>query len=307
MTQPARTPDPAAEVRDLVVELPDRERPYASPLAALRGLSLTAPAGQVTALVGANGAGKTTALRALIGAQPWTQGSVALHGSEMGAADVPLPVGVAHVPDAPSYPRSWTARHLLQQLERVGRPVDGARFAARLDAHRVPGRRPARTLSRGQLTQLALTAALAQDPQVLLLDEPFARLDPLARSELLDELRALMAHEGRSILLSTHDLEGMDRFVDHLVVIADGQTVLEGEAEALREEFLLLETAADAPLAQDTAMRLIGAVTTGGSRRALVAVEEAVGLAPDADLRRPELPELITHWLRGARRAKEAA
>lgn len=164
----------------------------------------------------------------------------------------------------------------------------------------MPLDRPVSSLSRGQLTQIAVAAALARDPRLLLLDEPFARLDPLARTDLVDELREMMTRGDRTILLSTHDLEGMDRFVDHLVVIADGRAVLEGEVEMLCEEFLLLEQPSDRAPGSDPGSPLIGPATTGGTTRGLVAVDDAAGLMPEVSLRRPTMSELVTHCLRAA-------
>jgi ABC-2 type transport system ATP-binding protein len=292
-------PSAAVRVEDLTVELPSRDRPYAAPLRALQGLDLTVPAGQVTALVGANGAGKTTALRTMIGAIAWSTGRLEVLGTEIGAARVAVPSGVAVVPDTPAYPERWTARRVARAQEATG-DVDHRRFEDLLTAHRVPVDRPVGTLSRGQLTQLAVAAALARDPRLLILDEPFARLDPLARTDLVDELRALMALGDRTVLLSTHDLEGMDRFIDHLVVIADGRAVLEGDVETLCEEFLLLEEPQEASAERGAGSPLIGPVATGGTTRALVALDDAAGAAPGTSLRRPTMNELVTHCLRAA-------
>ena len=293
------TPPTAVRVQGLTAELPSRDRPYAAPIRAVRELDLSVPAGQVTALVGTNGAGKTTTLRTMIGALPWAAGSIEVLGTEMGAAGVALPAGVAVVPDTPDYPDRWTARTVARAHSTVG-PVDPALFEARLTAHQVPLDRPVGRLSRGQLTQLAISAALAQDPRLLILDEPLARLDPLARTELVDELRDLMAHDDRTLLLSTHDLEGMDRFVDHLVVIADGRAVLEGDVETLCEEFLLVERTREARPAGESGAELIGPTTAGGTTRGLVAVDDAAGQDPEASLRRPTMNELVTHCLRAA-------
>lgn len=296
------TPSSAVRATRLTVELPSRGRPYAAPLRAVHELSLTVPTGQVTALVGRNGAGKTTTLRTLIGALPFSAGRLEVLGTEMGPARVAIPSGVAIVPDAPAYPPRWTARQVARAHSATAAHFDHARFDAYLARHRVSSDRPVSGFSRGQLTQLAVAAALAQDPRLLILDEPFARLDPLARTELVDELRDLVALGDRTVLLSTHDLEGMDRFVDHLVVIAEGQAVLEGNVESLREEFVLLEQGrirgeADESLADQP---LIGSVTTGDTIRGLIHLDDAAGVAPGAHLRRPGLSELVTHWLRAA-------
>lgn len=294
----------AVAVRDLHVRVPARSKAYATPLEVLRGLTFTAPAGQVTALVGANGAGKSTALRAVTGALPFAEGTVEVLGSVMGPADVPFPTRAAHVPDDPSYPAQWTAQDVLRIRRRISSGIDSRAFDARLAARNVPTRRRCSELSRGQITQLGITAALAQDPHLLILDEPLARLDPLARSELLDELRSLMAREDRSVLLATHDLDEMDRIVDHLVVIADGKDILEGDVDSLCEEFLVIEMPEESSEIEAPGSPLIGSTTIGGTTRALIAVEDAAGMTPGAGLRRPSLGELVTHWLRGARTTK---
>lgn len=298
-TRLAPEPPAAVHARDLTVELPSRDRPHAAPLRAVQELDLTVPAGQVTALVGANGAGKTTTLRTILGALPFSAGRLEVLGTAMGPARVAVPQGVAVVPDTPAYPERWTARKVARAYAAAG-PLDLARFEARSTARRVPLDRPVSSLSRGQLTQIAVAAALARDPRLLLLDEPFARLDPLARTDLVDELREMMTRGDRTILLSTHDLEGMDRFVDHLVVIADGRAVLEGEVEMLCEEFLLLEQPSDRAPGSDAGSPLIGPATTGGTTRGLVAVDDAAGLMPEVSLRRPTMSELVTHCLRAA-------
>ncbi|MDN5686717.1 MAG: ABC transporter ATP-binding protein [Brachybacterium sp.] len=296
------TPSDAVRGEELTVELPSLGRPYAAPLRAVHELSLSVPTGQVTALVGRNGAGKTTTLRTLIGALPFSAGCLEVLGTEMGPAHVAMPSGVAVVPDAPAYPPRWTARQVARAHGATAARFDHARFDAYLSEHRVPVDRPVNAFSRGQLTQLAVAAALAQDPRLLILDEPFARLDPLARAELVDELRDLMVFGDRTILLSTHDLEGMDRFVDHLVVLAQGRAALEGDVETLREEFLVLEQAGSGNRSDDAhgLESLIGPVTTGETTRGLVHLDEAAGLVPGAHLRRPGMNELVTHWLRAA-------
>lgn len=290
----------ALVVRDLEVRLPGKDRPYAASLPVVRGLDLTAPTGQVTALVGANGAGKTTTLRAVTGALPFTTGTVEVLGAALGPARVRPPQGLASVPDVSAYPRRWTADQVAQLRTRLVPGFDACRFEDLLSRFRVPPGSELGRLSRGQATQLGLAAALAQDPQLLVLDEPFAHLDPLARTELVDTLREVMASEDRTLLLATHDLEGMDRFVDQLVVIAQGRDVASGDVETLREEFLLLEQG-PGDSRPTLGEPLIGATTVGTATRALVHIDDAVGLPTDVSLRRPDVSELVTHLMRAAR------
>ena len=294
----------AVMIRGLEVRVPSGERPYAESLPAVRGLDLTAPVGQVTAMVGANGAGKTTTLRAITGVHPFSAGSIEVLGTALGPARVRPPHRAASLPGLSAHPRRWTARHVARLRREAIPGFDTARFEELLTAFRVPHGQELRRLSQGQATQLGLAAALAQDPQLLILDEPFAHLDPLARTELVDILREYMSREDRTLLLATPDLDGMERFADHLVVVAQGVDVLSGDVESLREEFLLceLERSELAPeTAQDAAHSLVGATTTGAGTRALIAVDDAVGLPTTASLRRPDVSEIVTHLLRAAR------
>jgi len=288
--------DDAVTVCGLEVRVHSGDRPYAEALPAVRGLDLTVPTGRVTAMVGANGAGKTTALRAITGALPFSAGSLEVVGTALGPARVRPPEGVASVPDIAAHPRHWTARHLARLRDEALPVFATARFEELLTAFGLPHDRELRSLSRGQAAQLGLAAALAQDPRLLVLDEPFAHLDPLARTDMIDVLREYMSREDRTLLLATHDLEGMERFADYLVVLDRGVDVLSGDIESLREEFLLceLENLHAAPA-------LVGATSTGLGTRALIAVDDAVGLPPTASLRRPDVSEIVTHLLRAAR------
>lgn len=291
----------AASVRDLRVELPAESRPYGAPLRPVQGLSFDVPAGEVTVMVGRNGAGKTTALRALSGVLPVAGGFLDVLGADMLPATQPLPRRAALVPDAPDYPARWTGRRIARIHELTTPFFDRSRFEGRLRRCGVAPGRACGGLSQGQLAQLAISAALAQDPHLLILDEPFARLDPLARAQLVDELREVMTCEGRSILLSTHDLDGMELFVDHLVVIAAGHAVLEGEVERLLEDVVLVERPQPSAYErEDRAVRLFGAARSGDLERGLLPIDEAVLLGTRASMRRPALHELVTHWLREA-------
>lgn len=290
---------PAVRVRSLHVRVRPPQRPYSEPVPVLRGLSFEAPQGQVTAIVGSNGAGKTTALRTLIGAQAGVAGEITVLGHPMTGVEDALPAGVGVVPDAPVVPDSWSADDLARLLRGTLASFDVRAFGRGLRQHGIDPGTSVRDLSRGQATWFGVAAALASSPRLLIADEPLARLDPLARRDLVDLLRERVA-EGASILLTTHDLEGMDRFVDHLVVIDAGRTVLEGDVETLRDSYLDVELPRDSG---DRELRpaLTGAERTPDAVRGLVSVDDAALLPPDADLRRPSMEDLVTAHLREAR------
>lgn len=294
--------DHAMEVRGLEVRLPDPERPGRPDRAVLRGVSFGVPRGQVTALVGSNGAGKTTLLRTVAGALRPTAGSIRVLDVPLGGPEDALPPGVGIVPDVPVHPGHWSADELVLAHRRVEPAVD-ARMVGRL--LRRAGIAPSaqlRRLSAGQRTRLLLAVALGTAPSLLLLDEPLARLDPLAREDVLDELRDHQAAgEDRTILLSTHDLGDVERFVDHIVLMHRGQVVLEGSAMELVEEHLVATTSVpQAPGATWSPLR--GARRSGHHLEALVRAEDAVALDGLSALRRPTLQDVLTFTLREASR-----
>lgn len=281
---------PAVRVEHLAVDIPHPRSRYRVPTPALCDVSFTAPRGQVTALVGTNGAGKTTVLRALTGALRPVSGSIEVLGLTVGPADCACPAGVGVVPDAPVLPDEWTAQDVIALRRCLGDPFDTSLFPRMLQASGIRPNALIGSLSAGEATRFALAAALATDPQLLLLDEPLARLDPLARSSLVDLLRDRLADDdSRSVLISTHDLDGMDRFVDHLVVMHEGRTVLEGDVDDLLEAHLVATYPCDA-LSTPHGARPIG---SSGAAEALIATNDSVGLPAGTALREPSLPDLV--------------
>ena len=285
----------AISVRGLDVHLPDPQRWIRPQRQILRDVSFDVPRGQVTALVGTNGAGKTTLLRTLSGAYPPSTGEIELEGAPLGGPEDALPAGVGIVPDEPFQPAHWSADDLVLAQRSVEPEFDTRLVGRLLRRAGIAPSTPLRRLSAGQRSRLLLAVALGIRPSLLMLDEPFAHLDPLARTEVLEELREHLAGgEDRTILLSTHDLGEIDRFVDHIVLLHAGRVVLEASALDLIEDHLMATAEAAAPHTAE----LRGARQSGDRLEGLLRAEDAVGLPGRVDLRRPTLQEVLTFTLR---------
>ena len=197
---------------------------------ALRECTLALPAGSVTAVVGPNGAGKTTLLNMLVGLLPASEGHLRVAGEQPSSK----PDFLAHVgflaQDCPLY-KEFSVSDLLRFGRSMNASWDDALARERLEAAEVPLRRRAGQLSGGQRAQVALALAVAKRPLVLLLDEPLAALDPLARREFLKTLMDSAAATGITVVLSSHLIGELARVCDHLVVIRDGQVRLCGELD----------------------------------------------------------------------------
>jgi ABC-2 type transport system ATP-binding protein len=199
---------------------------------ALRDCSLAIPAGSVVALVGHNGAGKTTLLNLLVGLIEPTQGSASVLGGERAGSPAALD-GVGYVAqEAPLY-QNLTVGETLRVIASLNRRWDQARAEARLAELSIPLDRRVRRMSGGQQAQLALTLALARRPRLLVLDEPLAMLDPLARFDFMDTVMTATSQDGVSVVLSSHVLAELERVADYLVLLSHGRLQVAGTVKQL--------------------------------------------------------------------------
>jgi ABC-2 type transport system ATP-binding protein len=197
---------------------------------ALRDCTVRLPVGRVAALVGPNGAGKSTLLHLAVGLLRPDAGAVRVFGAApyentSALADIGF---VAQ--DTPIY-RDFTADELVRMGGRVNRRWDATLARARLAQLGIPPRKPVGKLSGGQRAQVALALALAKRPRLLLLDEPVASLDPLARREFLQSLMGSVAESDTTVLLSSHILADLERSCDFLVVLQRGRVQLSGAVD----------------------------------------------------------------------------
>jgi ABC-2 type transport system ATP-binding protein len=199
---------------------------------ALRECTVAIPAGHVVALVGPNGAGKSTLLNLVAGLAAPTAGVVTVLGGKPAGSPSALD-GVAFVAqDMPLY-KNLSADDMLHLTRNLNRRFDQGYARARLGELGIPVKRKAGRLSGGQQAQLALTLALARRPRLLVLDEPMAMLDPLARHDFMATAMAAMADDGVSVLLSSHVLAELERVADYLILISGGRVQVAGEVDDL--------------------------------------------------------------------------
>ena len=199
---------------------------------ALRECTLAVPAGRVAALVGPNGAGKTTLLNLAVGLAGPSAGAVTVLGGRPAGSPAALD-GIAFVAqDTPLY-KNLTVADMIYVTPNLNRRFDQAYARARLDELGIPPRRKTGKLSGGQQAQLALTLALARRPRLLVLDEPVAALDPIARHDFMATVLAAAAADGVSVLLSSHVLTELERVASYLVLMSRGRVRLAGEVNDL--------------------------------------------------------------------------
>ena len=214
---------------------------------ALRDCTLSVPHGRVAAVVGPNGAGKTTLMRLAVGLRRPTRGSVSVFGqAPRDDAETLARVGFV-AQETPLYRDLTVADHL-----ELGRRLNGGRWdhmsaSERLAKLSIPLERRTGELSGGQRAQVSLTMALAKRPELLVLDEPVASLDPLARRTFLAELMGEVAASELTVLLSSHVIADLEHRCDYLVILSDSRVQVLGDVDDLLASHAVLIGPADGP------------------------------------------------------------
>jgi ABC-2 type transport system ATP-binding protein len=199
---------------------------------ALAGCTLSIPAGRVVGLVGPNGAGKTTLINLSTGMLAPSAGTIEVLGGRPGAGPAQLARVGYLAQDAPVYVGLPVADHL--RLGAHLNPGWDAELARdRIGRLGLDPKQKAGTLSGGQRAQLALTLAVAKRPELLILDEPVASLDPLARREFLQDLMGTVAEQEVSVVLSSHLISDLERACDYVIVLVDSRVQLAGPVDEL--------------------------------------------------------------------------
>jgi len=199
---------------------------------ALTDCTLSIPTGRVVGLVGPNGAGKTTLLHLAVGLLEPSVGTISVLGERPGSGPSLLARVGFLAQDAPTYARLTVGQH-LRMGEWLNPNWDSTFATGRVDALGLDPRQRSGTLSGGQHAQLALTLAVAKRPELLVLDEPVASLDPLARSDFLRTLMEAVAARGVSVVLSSHMVADLEQVCDYLVVLVEGHVALIGDVDEL--------------------------------------------------------------------------
>ncbi len=268
---------------------------------ALQHCSLEIPAGRIAALTGPNGAGKSTLLNLAVGLLPPTAGEVRVFGAP--PADNPAVLSrigfVAQ--DRPLY-RGFTVAEMLRFGAALNPRWDDEMARTRLGRLNIPLGQKINKLSGGQQSQVALVLALAKRPELMVLDEPVAALDPLARREFLQILMDATVEAGMTVLLSSHLVGELERVCDYLVLLNAAQVQFAGDLDTFAEGHRLLVGPRAAPEEIAQVHHVIHSTHTDRQTSLLVKLN-GQGYEPRWDVRDPGFEEIVLAYM--ARRGEE--
>lgn len=260
---------------------------------ALRDVSFALPTGYVMGLIGANGAGKTTAIRCLLGMRPIDTGEIDLLGHRM-PGPVALRQDIGVVLDHAFLVGDWR----LTEVERTLRPFydrwDDARYRQWLDEFGLDPRAKVKDLSRGMSVKLMIAVALSHHARLLVFDEPTSGLDPVTRDELAGIIGDFLLDERHSVLFSTHITSDLDRIGDYLTLMHKGRVVLTGPKDEVMDAYRIVRGGPD-DLSERAGVHLIGLRRTATAAEALVRTDEAGLLGGNVLIETPTLEEIAIH------------
>jgi ABC-2 type transport system ATP-binding protein len=257
----------------------------------LRECTIEVPAGRVVALVGPNGSGKTTLLNMAAGLLPPSTGTVQVAG-ESPARQLDRIGYVAQ--DAPLWPRLRVA-DVLEIGQCLNPRFDSHMAIGRIRHLDIPIRSRINTLSGGQRAQVALTLVLAKQPDLMLLDEPLANLDPLARREFLTSMFAACSDAGTAVLFSSHVVAELERICDYLIVLYAGRVRLAGDIDELRQTHRVIT--GPAGWVTSGSQHVINEWSGGGRTTALVRSDSSALSGPGLAEAAPTFDELVLGYL----------
>jgi len=281
-----------------VIETNDLGKQYGRKWA-LRNCTLSIPEGKVVGLVGPNGAGKTTLLSLAVGLLTPTRGSITVLAGRPGDGPAQLEKVGFVAQDTPAYAGLSVGKHLLMGAY-LNANWNQELAQRRIDQLGLDLRQKAGSLSGGQRAQLALTMAIAKQPELLLLDEPLASLDPLARREFLQGLMEIVAEHEVSVVLSSHLIADLERVCDYLVLLVASHVQLAGEVTDLLATHHRLSGPRRDPGSLPSSYEVIEASHTEKQSTLLVHTDQPI-LDPAWTVKPVTLDELVLAYMGQAR------
>lgn len=271
----------------------------------LKDISFSLPEGCITGLIGRNGAGKTTILRAILGLMPADSGTVRFFSTESletrarpGRA-VRERLGI--VLDGGGFYGDFSLEE-MKNLTAVAYPSwDEDEYRRYLDRFSLRSRQKIRTMSKGMQMQYALSLALSHHAEFLILDEPTSGLDPLIRAGILELLKEFMENGGRGVLFSTHITSDLDKIADLLILMDGGRLVFQEEKDLLLDRFRVVK--GDPRDLNPAVEALLGGITQTafGFTAVTKQPDRLRALLPDCLLERPSIEDIMLHYLKGGK------
>ena len=211
----------------------------------LRNITIQIPTVYLCGLAGENGAGKTTVMKSMLHLVRPDSGTGLLLGQDATKENAAVKQQIGVVLDTANYPQSFTTQDVHQMLKRVYSNWDGALYQQYLEQFHLPEKKKFKEFSMGMKKKLAVAAALAHHPKLLILDEVTAGLDPMVREEILDVFRDFVSDGEHSILISSHIISDLEKICDYITFLHEGTVLFSMERDTLLDTYCMVQCTAE--------------------------------------------------------------
>lgn len=271
----------------------------------LKNVNLEVEPGTIMGLVGENGAGKTTILKAMLNFYHLKQGSISVFGKDHLKDEIEVKNLIGYIADEDYLKYDCT----LEKYEKLFAPLyknwNHTIFEEQIQRWNLPMNRKFSVFSKGMKTKAMLALALAHEPKVLVLDEPTAGLDPVARAEFLEMLREFVADGERAVLFSTHITTDLDKVADYVTLLIDGEVTDSGAIDWWDDTYVLA-------ICEENKKNVLAGVSIGMKQQgscveALIVREDMERVKehiPDVQFKRPDIEEIMVHQILQKRRER---
>lgn len=259
---------------ELLIDVSGLRKQFKGGKEVLRCVDLEVPRGTVLGLLGKNGSGKTTLIKCVLGLLRPTGGTATLLGENAWDLSAQAKERLGYVPQVMAMYTWMKVKHLMEYTAAFYRNWNAELSTELVERWEIPMDDRVMTLSVGQQQRLSIVLSLAYEPELLILDEPAASLDPVARREFLSEVLNIAGQNNRTIIFSTHITSDLERVADTVAILKDGRIAYHGELGELKDSIKRLHITSHEPL--PSAFAVPGALSTAvDGLRAVVAVRQA--------------------------------
>ena len=207
----------------------------------LKDVNITLPKGMIMGFIGENGAGKTTTIKAILDIIKNYTGEIKIFGLDNRKEDKKIKEDIGVVLDDMFFPEILTPNDINTVMKNIYKNWDSKLYFKYLNDFTLPNNKPIKTLSKGMRKKLEIATAISHHPKLLILDEPTAGLDPIARNEVIDIFQNFIQNEECSIFISTHITTDLEHIANHITFINNGKIILSKNREELLEEYGILK------------------------------------------------------------------